>query len=86
MRHVVVVEDFFRLRLVDFQAGQAFVHVQDEIVGVIFAAGPFVDAERALFRDSFGGCPIKNGLALLGRQFTRMVTRQVIFYFGVKPP
>ena len=46
--HVVVIEHVVGLRLVDFEAGHDVVHVQNKIVGVVFAAGPFVETEIAL--------------------------------------
>ena len=63
--HVVVIEHVVGLGLVDFEPGQAFVHVEDEVVGVVFAAGPFVQAEIALLLDRFRGGAIEDGLAFL---------------------
>jgi hypothetical protein len=65
VRHVVIVEEIFGLRSVDLQSGQAFMHMLDEVVGVIFAAGPLVEAERALLRNRLGGCSIEDRGALL---------------------
>jgi hypothetical protein len=86
MRHVVIVENVIGLRFVDLQSGQTFVHVQDEIVGVIFAAAPFVEAKVALFRNGFGRRPVEDRFAFLRRQLARVVTRQILLHFGMKPP
>ena len=86
MGHVIIIEDVFGLGLVDFQAGQAFVHVQDEIVGVIFAASPFIQPEIALLLDRFGGGAIEDGLAFLRRTFAGVMAGQILFHLRVKPP
>ena len=84
--HVVIVEDVVGLRLVDFEPGQALVHMQNEIVGVVFTTGPFIETEIALLRDGFGGRPVEDGLALRRRQFAGMIAGQILLHFGMKPP
>ena len=86
MRHVVIVENVLGLRFVDFQSAQTFVHVQNEIVGVIFAAGPFVETKVALFGNGFGRRPSEDGFTFLRRQLTGVVTREILLHFGMKPP
>ena len=86
MGHVVIIEHVVGLGLVDFEPGQTFVHVQDEIVGVIFAAGPFIQAEVTLLLDRFRRGAIEDGLALLWRTFAGVMTGQILFHFRVKPP
>jgi hypothetical protein len=62
------------------------VHVQDEIVGVVFAAGPFVEAEIALLLDGFGRRAIENRFACLRLQFADVMATQFVFQLGMKPP
>jgi hypothetical protein len=66
MGHVVVIEDVGGLRFVHLQAGQALVHMQDEVVGVVFAPAPFIEAQVALLRNGFCGRTVEDGLAVLG--------------------
>jgi hypothetical protein len=84
--HVVIVEHILRFRLIDLEPGQAFVHVHDEVVGEIFAAGPFIETEIALLLDRFGGCALEHRLAFLLRKLARMVTGQILFHVGMRPP
>jgi len=62
------------------------VHVQDEIVGVIFAAGPFIQAEIALLLNRFRRSAIEDGLAVLRRALAGMMTGQIVFHFRMEPP
>jgi hypothetical protein len=86
VRHVVVIEDIVSLSLVDLKPGQTFVHVENEVVGVVFPASPLIEAEIALFGNRFGRRPAQHGLAFLGRQFAGMVTGQIFLHFRMKPP
>ena len=60
--HVVVVEHVVCLGLVDFEPGQALIHVQDEIIGVVFAAAPLVETEIPLLLDRLGRRAIEDRL------------------------
>ena len=84
--HVVIIEDVVGLWLVDFETGQTFVHVQDEIIGVIFTAGPFVQAEIALLLDRFGRRAIEDRFAFLRRTFAGVMAGQILFHLRIKPP
>ena len=80
--HVVIIEHVVGLRLVDFQPGHDFVHVQDEIVGVVFAAGPFVQAEIALLLDRFGRRAIRIASLSCG-DIAGVMAAQIVFHLGV---
>jgi hypothetical protein len=54
MSEIVIIKRILDLRLVHLQAHEAGVHVINEIVGMIFAARPFSEAERSLVGD--GAC------------------------------
>ena len=84
--HVIIVEHIIGLGLVDFEPSQAFVHVQDEIIGVVFTAGPFVETQIPLLLDRLGCRAIEDSLAFLGRTFTRVIPGQILFHLRVKPP
>jgi hypothetical protein len=86
VRHVVIIEHILRLGLVDLKSGQAFVHVHDEIVGVIFAAGPFIETEVALFLDGFGGRALEDALAFLLRKLSGVMAGEIFFDLGMRPP
>ena len=72
MRHVIVIEHVIGLRLVDLESGNDVVHVQNEIVGVVFTAGPLIEAEIALFLNGFGCRAMDAG--------------EILFHFRMKPP
>ena len=86
MRHVIVIEHVFGLRLVNLETGNDVVHVQNEIVGVIFTAGPLVEAEIALFLNGFGRRAIEDGFSLLRRSFAGVYASEILFHFRMKPP
>jgi hypothetical protein len=65
MSHVVVIKNVVSPRFVDFQPGQALVHVHDKIEGVVFTAGPFVETKIPLLLDDFRRRATENGFTLL---------------------
>ena len=86
MRHVIVVEHVVSLRLVDFQAGQTLVQMQNEVVGEIFPSSPFIEPKVPLFLDRLRRSAIEDGVTFLRWGLVPMTVGQVFFQLGVEPP
>lgn len=54
-------------------------HVHDEIMSEVFAAGPFVETEIPLLLDCLRGGAIEDGLAVLGRKLAGVIVDQILF-------
>ena len=64
MRVIIIIERILGLSPVNLNAREASVHVHDEIIGVVLAAGPFGQAQRPLLSDGPCGGAFENRLAL----------------------
>jgi hypothetical protein len=86
MGEIIIVERILGLRLIHFHALEAGMHVHDEIVGVIFAAGPLGEAERSLLGDGARRCALEHGLPVRGGQFARVIAGKVGLILRIGPP
>ena len=84
--HVVVIDEILGLRLVDFEPGHAPMQMLDEIIGVIFAAGPFVETDVTLLLDCLRRRAIENLLAFLRRAFAGVMAGQILLHVRMQPP